>query len=73
MLTWTNERPTLAGFFWFKGSLEGKLTNRQVVMATMVEVTRLDERFITWFPRGEDPVPLSDCQGRWVGPIEVPR
>ena len=53
MLTWTNERPTLAGFFWFKGSLEGKLTHRQVVMATMVEVTRLDEQFITWFPRGE--------------------
>ena len=73
MLTWTNERPTLAGFFWFKGSLEGKLTNRKVVMATMVEVTRLDERFITWFPRGEGPVSLSDCHGRWVGPIEVPR
>jgi hypothetical protein len=73
MLTWTNEHPTLAGFFWFKGSLEGKLTHRQVVMATMVEVTRLDEQFITWFPRGEGPMPLRDCHGRWVGPIEVPR
>jgi hypothetical protein len=72
-MSWTTERPGFAEYYWFKGSLAGKLTKREVLMATVVEVGTVGDRFVVWFPRGECPVPISECDGRWEGLVEVPR
>jgi hypothetical protein len=72
-VTWTSVRPGFPGFYWFKGNLTVKGRNREVILATVVEVGLVGDRFVVRFPRGEGPVPMSECDGRWDGPLEVPR
>ena len=72
-VSWTNVRPGFPGFYWFKGNLTGILRTREVILATVDEVGSVGDRFVVWFRRGEGPVPMSECDGRWDGPLEVPR
>ena len=72
-MSWTTVRPGFPAFYWFKGSLAGTLKNREVILATVVEVGMVGDRFVVWFPRGDGPVPISKCDGQWDGPVEVPR
>jgi hypothetical protein len=72
-MSWTTERPGFAGYYWFKGSLAGKSKKPEVILATVVEVGTVGDRFVVWFPRGEAPVPIRECDGQWDGPVEVPR
>jgi hypothetical protein len=72
-VNWTNARPAVSGLYWFKGSREGKLHNRELVLSTVVEVTRVGDTDDVWFPRGESSVPISECDGWWAGPLEVPQ
>ena len=72
-MSWANQRPGFPGFYWFKGSLAGKGRDREVILATVAEVGMVGERFVVFFPRGEGPVLISQCDGQWDGPIEVPR
>ena len=65
-------RPTPPGVYWFKGSLTGKLKNREVILATVVEVEMVGERFVVFFPRGDVPVPIIEWDGQWSEPLEVP-
>ena len=67
-MSWTSQRPGFPAFYWFKGSL-----GSEVVLATVVEVGMVGDRFVVWFPRGDGPVPISKCDGQWNGPVEVPR
>ncbi|MEP6959957.1 MAG: hypothetical protein ABI980_14605 [Nitrospirota bacterium] len=72
-VSWASVRPGFAGFYWFKGSLAGKGKNREVMLATVVEVGTVGDRFVVWFPRGEGPIPVRECEGQWDGPLELPR
>ena len=73
-MSWTMTQPTFPGLYWFKGSrLAGKYREPQVVLATVVEVARDGERLAVWFHRGPEAVPLSDCDGQWSEPLDVPR
>jgi len=45
-MSWTSQRPTLPGCYWFKGSLEGKRKNCEVVLAAVVEVVMVGERYV---------------------------
>jgi len=73
-MSWTNERQTVPGFYWFNGSAPaGQYRARQVMLSTTVEITTVGQTFVVWFPRWQDAFPLSDCDGRWVGPLEIPR
>ena len=72
-MSWMNVRPGFPGFYWFKGSLARPLKKPEVILATVVEVGTVGDRFVVWFPRGEGPVTISECDGQWDGPVEVPR
>jgi hypothetical protein len=73
-MSWTIERPTLPGFYWFSGSAPaGQYRARGVVLATVVELTGVPPNIKVWFPQKDMPIPVSECEGQWVGPLEVPR
>jgi len=63
----------MPGFYWFKGGAPaGQYRAEEVMLSTVVELTLIGQTFVVWFPRWQDAFPLSDCDGRWAGPLEVP-
>jgi hypothetical protein len=71
-MSWTSERPTLPGFYWFNGMVEGKFRAREVMLSTVVELTGASPNLHVWFPKSPGSVHLSACEGRWAGPLEIP-
>ena len=71
-MSWTNERPLFPGFYWFKGTVNFTSATRQIILATVVELTGLVPNVKVWFPQKYVPIPISECEGRWFGPLDVP-
>jgi hypothetical protein len=63
----------LLGFYWFKGTVNLTSVAREVVLATVVELTSFAHNAKVWFPQKDTSIPISECEGRWSGPLEVPR
>ncbi len=73
-MRWSNTRPTIPGYYWFKGSLRKTVHEQTIVLATVVDLIRRSDRtFEVWFPHREAPVLLIHCDGRWAGPLYPPR
>jgi len=72
-MSWTNERPLFPGFYWFKGTVNFTSATRQIILATVVELTGLVPNVKVWFPQKYVPIPISECEAQWSGPLEVPR
>jgi hypothetical protein len=72
-MNWTIERPTLPGFYWFKGTVTFASTTHEVILATVIELTGFAPSVKVWFPQKDMPISISACEGRWSGPLEVPR
>jgi hypothetical protein len=71
-MTWTNKRPTLPGFYWFKGTVTFTSATHEVILAMVVELTGSVPYVKVWFPKRDVPIPISACDGQWYGPLEVP-
>jgi len=72
-MIWTNERPTLPGFYWFKGTVTFTSATHEVILAMVVELTGAVPYVKVWFPKKDVPIPIDACEGLWFGPLEVPR
>jgi len=72
-MSWTIERPTLPGFYWFKGTVSVSSAAREVILATVVELTGFPPNVKVWFPQKDLPIPISECEGRWAGPWTRPK
>lgn len=71
-MTWTSQRPTLPGFYWFKGTVNFSSAAREVILATVVEVTGFAPNVKVWFPQKDTSIPIGACEGRWAGPLDPP-
>ncbi len=71
-MIWLNERPLLPGFH-FKGTVNFSSAVREVILPTVIELTGFVSNAKVWFPQKDMPIPISECEGEWSGPLEVPR
>lgn len=44
-MTGSSQRPALPGLYWFQGMLEGETKNREVILATVVELIEVGQIF----------------------------
>ncbi|MEP6959104.1 MAG: hypothetical protein ABI980_10285 [Nitrospirota bacterium] len=61
------------GLYWVTGTLNRSFGKREISLATVVELTGVAPNVRVWFHRVDTPVPVRECEGQWVGPLEVPR
>jgi hypothetical protein len=71
-MSWTNERTMLPGFYWFKGTVSFTVAAREVILARVVELAGFAPNVKVWFPQIDMPIPISECEGRWSGPLDLP-
>ena len=64
ILSWTIERPAIPGFYWFKGTVTFTSAARDIILATVVEVTGFAPNVKVWFPQKDMPIPICECEGR---------
>ena len=72
-MNWMTRRPILSGFYWFEGTVCFTSSTHEIIVATVVKLTGLVPNLKVWFPQKDMPIPISECDGRWAGPLEVPR
>jgi len=72
-MSWTNDRPMLPGFYCFKETVIFTTAAHEVILATVIELTGFAPNVKVWFPQKDTPIPISECEGRWVGPLDVPQ
>ena len=72
-MNWTTDRSILPGFYWFRGSVSFTAAAHEIIIATVVELTGFPPNVKVWFPQKDMPIPISECEGRWSGRLEVPQ
>jgi len=71
-MTWTDVRPMIPGLYWFTGTIHPKSGKREISVATVIELTGVAPHGHVWFHRVDAPVSISECEGQWWGPLDVP-
>lgn len=59
MSEWTTEKPTVPGWYWYKGNW-----NAETVHVVYAQNGRLYARWWDW---------VDEMNGQWAGPLEVPK
>lgn len=63
----------LPGFYRFKGTVSFSSAVRKVILTgVVVELTGFAPNVKVWFPQEDTSIPISECEGRWFGPLDVP-
>jgi len=67
-MTWTNEKPTQVGWYWFRKDRDSRAHPVKIYNAGVV--------FYLWpmdhYARAHVTVRLEDCSGEFAGPMEPP-
>jgi hypothetical protein len=65
--TWTNEKPTVEGWYWYL-----EVSSRNMTLLYMVQVIDCDGKMIAYLGGEDNSRLVSKMNGNWAGPLVSP-
>ena len=73
-MIWKTEKPTTAGWYWFKGRIESAAVNKTLrTQPYELKTSEVWKEGLALYETDHVVFGLHELKGEWAGPLEIPQ